>query len=218
MRRDLQNFWHFSRPYRLFQRVASLSHDLLDQDHELSSTAREALERLNRDRVACQLAIAALDLPSYARCDRCQGACCREPAEHYFTAIDYWLRHHTASKVAGYASRPIVPLAVCLKIRLRAAWRRLGSGYPGEPVAKPSPGRCTHLGAHGCLLPHVERPLKCLIYACAGLKNSLDEQARGRYVAEIKELQKISIGTFEVLKQEAGRPRHYGVASLFFTL
>ncbi|GFO62923.1 hypothetical protein M1B72_19010 [Geomonas paludis] len=218
MHRDLQDFWHFSRPYRLFQRVASLSHDLLDLDHNLSPQARQALERLNRDRVASHLAIAALELPSYARCDRCQGACCREPADNYFTAIDYWLRRHTDSRVVGYAVRPPVPLAGYLTMRLGAAWHRLQPGRPGVPAAKPSGDRCVHLGPRGCLLPHVERPLKCLIYACDGLKRSLDEQARSRYVAAIKELQKISIGTFEVLKQEAGRPAHYGVASLFFTL
>ncbi|WP_224984621.1 hypothetical protein [Geomonas agri] len=218
MRRDFQNFWHFSRPYRMFQRVASLSHDLLNQDHELSPPAREALEQLNRDRVATQLAIASLNLPSYARCDRCQGGCCREPAENYFTAIDYWLRRHTGCSVTGYASQPAPPLAEYLRMRLGAACRRLEPGHPSERTARPPAARCAHLGPRGCLLPHVERPLKCLIYACEGLKSSLDEQARNRYIAAIKELQQVSIGTFNVLKQEAGRPPHYGLASIFFTL
>ncbi|QWV97997.1 hypothetical protein KP005_01495 [Geomonas nitrogeniifigens] len=218
MFRDLQDFWHFSRPYRLFQRVAGLSHDLLDRDHDLSPPARKALEQLNRKRVACQLRIAALDLPSYARCDRCQGACCREPAERYFTAIDYWLRCHTGSRVAAYAGQGAPPLAAYLRIRLGAAWRRLAPAPPGEPAAQTPAIRCAHLGPRGCLLPHAERPLRCLIYACVELKSSLDEQARKRYIAAIKELQQISIGTFNVLKQEAGLPSHYGIASLLFTL
>ncbi|MBJ6799463.1 hypothetical protein [Geomonas propionica] len=218
MHRDLRDFLHFSRPYRLFQRVASLSHDLLDQDHDLSPQAREALEKLNRDRVACQLGIAALDLPSYARCDRCQGACCRESAENYFTAIDYWLRRHTDSRVSGYAGQAAPPLAAYLCMRLGAAWRRFEPERTIVPAARPPAAHCAHLGPRGCLLPHAERPLKCLIYACSGLKGSLDEQARSRYVAAIHELQQVSIGTFNVLKREAGLPPHYGLASLFFTL
>ncbi|QWV93981.1 hypothetical protein KP004_01960 [Geomonas oryzisoli] len=217
MYRDLQDFLHFSRPYRLFQRVAGLSHDLLDPDHDLSQQARTALERLNRDRVACQLAIAALELPTFARCDRCQGACCREPAERYYTAIDYWLRRDTGCKIAAYAGQPAPPLAGYLRTRLAAAWRRLDPHH-GAPAAPAPADRCAHLGSRGCLLPHGERPLKCLIYACSGLKRSLRGDTRTRYIATIKQLQHISIATFNVLKQEAGLPPHYGLASLIFTL
>lgn len=219
MYRDLEDFWHLSRSYRLFQRISSLSHDLLDKDHTVSERTRDALEKLNRERIACQQRIAVLDLPSFARCGDCQGACCREPSEHYFTAIDYWLRRHTPHEVRRYAAEGAVPLHLYYRERIGSACKRLlPRSTQEQPAPRPPGSRCSHLGDHGCLLPHAERPLKCLIYACPALKKSLDEPTREAYIKAIKELRKISVSTFNVLKVEAGARPYYGIPSLLLTL
>jgi Fe-S-cluster containining protein len=219
MYRDLEDFWDFSRRYRLFQRISSLSHELLDKDHTVSERSRDALERLNRERIACQQKIAGLDLPSFARCADCKGACCRKPSEHYFTAIDYWLRRHTPHEVQGYAGGGAVPLHCYFRDRIGTACKRLlPPSAQDPPPPPPQDCRCSHLGDHGCRLPHAERPLKCLIYACPDLKRSLDHPTRRAYIKEIKELQQIAISTFNVLKHEAGVPSSYGIPSLLLTL
>ncbi|MBU5614220.1 hypothetical protein [Geomonas azotofigens] len=218
MYRDLEDFWHFSRRYRIFQRVSSLSHPLLERDHELSERAREALDRLNRDRIACQGRIVALNLPGFARCFDCRGACCREPSERYFTAIDYWLRRHTPHEVRDFATRSAPPLHRYYGARLASAWR-LATARPSPPApASATDSRCGHLGERGCLLPAEQRPLKCLFYACSGMRKALDEPTRRAYIEGVKDLQRISILTFDVLKLEAGVPSHYGAASLLLTL
>lgn len=216
--RHFKDFWHFSRRYRLFLRVSSLSHDLLDKKHPVSEQARDALERLNRERIACQQKIAALNLPSFARCYDCKGACCRKPSEHYFTAIDYWLRRHSPNEVMEYAGEGPLPLHRYYRTRFNSAWKRLLPSSTEQRTARPQEGRCSHLGDHGCRLPYAERPLKCLLYACPGLKRSLDDPTRRAYVEAIKELQQISISTFNVLKLEAGVPPYYGIPSLLLTL
>jgi Fe-S-cluster containining protein len=219
MYRELEDFWHFSRRYRLYQTISGLSHDLLDREHPLSEPAREALERLNGKRIACQQKIAALNLPSFARCGDCQGACCREPSEHYFTALDYWLRRGTPHYVETFAGQKPLALHRFVGLRLIAGWQRLTAPSP-PPVAQVQRRgtACSHLGEHGCRLSYPERPLKCLIFACQGLKSSLDASTRETYIQAIKELQQISRETFDVLKQEAGRPPYYGAASILFTL
>ncbi|WP_224961491.1 hypothetical protein [Geomonas subterranea] len=219
MYRNLQDFWHFSRPYRLFQRVSSLSHHLLDKDHELSQRARESLDRLNRDRIACQTRIAALNLPGLARCFDCRGACCHEPSERYFTVIDYWLRRHTPDEVQRYAPRSAPPLHLYYGARLASALLRKPTAAPVPPTPdEPQLSRCSHLGDRGCLLSAAQRPLKCLFYACPGMRKALDEPTRRAYIDEVRELQRISITTFDVLKLEAGVPSHYGAVSLLLTL
>lgn len=218
MYREFQDFWHFSRRYRVYQRISSLSHDLLEPEHTLSEQARDALERLNRQRIGCQQRIAALNLPSFARCGDCQGACCREESEHYFTALDYWLRRGTPHHVERFAGKKPLALHHYFGQRLFAGWQRL-TGPSSPPVAPQHRGTgCAYLTEHGCRLPYAERPLKCLLYACQGLKSSLDEPTRQTYIKTTKELQQISRDTFNVLKQEAGRPPYYGAASLLFTL
>lgn len=220
MHRNIQDFWHFSRRYRQFQMVSSLTADLLDRDHEVSEQARQALARLNEQRVACHAKIARLNLPSFANCGVCRGACCREPSDHYFTAIDFWLRKYTPGQVKGYRVIQAKPLHHYFQGRIRSALTRLHPGLShkreGSAALEPDT-RCAHLGENGCRLPHAERPVKCLIYACPGLKRSMDEATRLVYLEAVRELQQISVETFQVLKIEAGLPRYYGLTSLLFT-
>ena len=220
MFRDLQDFWHFSRRYKQFKRVSSLSLGLLDKDHQISEEAQNALKKLNSDRIACHNKIAGLDLPSAANCGICNGACCNEPSNHYFTAIDFWLRKSPPDKVHTFAQDPPKPLRHYYKIGIKSAWDRVTLSPKMERAAQTGPPetRCAHHGANGCQLPHVERPVKCLIYACPGMKKSMNEATRLTYMEAVKELHQISLQTFNVLKVEAGLPPYYGLASLMLTL
>jgi len=219
MHRDLKDFWHFSRKYQQFQRLSSLTLELLDRERELSEQGRAVLVQLDRERARCQERIAALNLPSIAKCNSCATGCCREPAEHYFTVIDFWLRKYTDHKVSTFSQAPFKPLHQYYRSRLAAALRPRSldeTDMADEAVGKRAP--CAHLGATGCTLPYAERPLKCLIYACPELKRSLDEATRARYIEAVGELHRISLEAFNVLKVEAGFPPFYGLASIQLTL
>ena len=180
MHKNLKDFWHFSRRYRQFQRVSSLTQGLLDQDHEVSEETRKELDRLNRDRITWHNKIAQLDLPSLADCGTCNGACCQKPSEHYFTAIDYWLRRYTPHELHGFALQRVRPLHDYYRIRIKKVWPRVAPATGKEGAPPPTDGTgCSHLGEAGCQLPHVERPLKCVIYACPGLKRSPSARKTG---------------------------------------
>lgn len=218
MRKDLHDFWHFSRRYRQFQRISALTQGIMDKDHEVSEPTRGALQKLNGNRIKCQERIAGLDLPSFAGCRSCQGACCGEPAEHYFTAIDFWLRKYSQKQVAAFSEQPLQPLPAYYRLRIESA---LGLGKPrttAQGSHSRQGSRCAHLGERGCLLPHAERPLQCLIYACPSLKQSLDQATRLAYLESVRELVGISLATFNALKCEAGFPPYYGLASLLLTV
>lgn len=213
MHRHLGDLWHFSRKYRQFQRLSALVLGLLGAERELSQQGREALARLDRERIVCQERIASLNLPAIARCADCAAGCCGEPADHYFTAIDYWLRKYTDNGVRGFSQEPFTPLPKYYRFRISEAVKR-GRG----PKRTTGRGPCAHLGAAGCSLSHAERPLKCLIYACPGLKRSLYGSTRETYIEEVGKLHRISLEAFNILKEEAGLPPSYGLASIRLTL
>lgn len=217
---NFQDYWYFSRKYLQFERVSNLCGGLLGKNDEVSEEARTALRLFDKDRIACQNKIGELDLPSYARCDVCAGECCDKSSEQYFSPIDFWLAKYTSDHAPNYAEQPVKPLHHYFKARVASLPRRL---YPSVKIKNEPPldmpmEKCFHLGERGCKLPHVERPIKCLIYTCPRLKKSMDHGTRLAYREAIKTLYLISLKTFNVLKVEAGLPRYYGIASIFFTL
>lgn len=219
MHKSFQDFWHFSRRYRQFQRISNLSATLFDHGFEASQPTREALVQLNDRRIACQAGIAELNLPHFAGCGACNGACCREPTDHYYTAIDFWLRRYTPSRVDRFRAVRPLPLHQYYSARLSSALKALtGVPRPAAAAAHGAQSCCDHLSERGCRLPHEERPVRCLIYACTGMKRSLDPKTRLSYIEAVKDLQAISLETFAILKKEAGLPRHYGRASIFLTV
>jgi Fe-S-cluster containining protein len=219
MAKELHDFWHFSRRYRQFQRISALTQGILDRDHEVSGPTRKALQRLNANRISCHERIARLDLPSFAGCQSCRGACCGEPAEHYFTAVDFWLRKYSHKQVTAFSEQPLQPIPAYYRLRIESALAGLKKPATAAQASHlRKGGSCAHLGERGCLLPHAERPLKCLIYACPSLKESLDQETRRAYIESVRELLGISLATFNALKCEAGLPPYYGLASLLLTL
>lgn len=215
------DYWHFSRKYNQFLRVASLSVPLASQETRISEETRAILAELNEQKERCHARIGELNLPSLAACESCSKGCCNNSSPYYFTPIDFWLsKYGSSSDAPDFGRVAPEPLHRYFHARVKSMSRRLvpqGSlDHPPEPGAE-QPEKCRYLGEDGCHLPHEERPIKCVLYACPRLKESMDEATRAAYREAIGDLLDISLKAFNVMKAEAGLPPHYGLASIFLT-
>ncbi len=216
---SIQDYWCFSRRCVQFDKVSNLSLGLLDKEYEVSEDARNTLRQLNRDRIACQIKIGNLNLSSFAQCDICNGKCCDKSSDYYFTPIDFWLTKYSSFDVQSYLDDSKKPLQFYFKNRFKPLWVRVNPLVKIENHVKinvPKKG-CSHLGDDGCKLPYFNRPIKCVIYACPRLKQSMSDVTRVAYIKAIKDLYSISVETFNVIKAEAGFPSYYGRMSLILT-
>lgn len=217
--RNCHDFWYFSRIYTQFEKVSNFSIRLLDKKDEVSEETQVALKRLYKKMIVYKIKIGKLNLQLFADCKNCNTGCCNELSDRYFTPIDFWLSKYGSCNEYDYADRQIKKFHDYFKIRFASLWRcadSLVKFNKPAPLNIPS-GKCCHLGKNGCSLPHHERPIKCLIYACPRLKKSLSYATRLAYKEAIKDLYVISLQTFNVLKAEAGLPSYYGYVTLYFT-
>jgi Fe-S-cluster containining protein len=205
----LQDYWRYSRKYEQFLTASDLVHDLLDKEHEVSEETQEALRQLEKERVAYQNKIGSLNLQLCAECESCQDVCCDKTPDRYFTPIDYWLAKYSEGNTQSFAS----PKPFLLRYYLADRFSDLLEKFSPDREAE-APQRCSHLGENGCDLSYSERPIKCVIYACARMKNSLDARTTAAYTEAIRGLHDISMKTFDLAKGEAGRPAHYGCVKL----
>jgi Fe-S-cluster containining protein len=135
--------------------------------------------------------------------------CCDKTSDRYFTPIDYWLAKYSEGKTQSFDSPKPFLFRYYLADRFRDLLERLSSEKETE-----TPQRCSYLGENGCELSYSARPIKCVIYACARMKDSLDSSTTAAYSEAIRGLHDISMRTFDLAKGEAGRPTHYGCVKL----
>lgn len=206
--RNLRDYWDFSRKYNQYSRASDLSHGLVDEDVELSEGAQEALRTLDLKRAAYQETVGNLNL-QFLGCDSCKGSCCDRPPSHYFTSIDYWLAKYGGRNPQAFDAPNPFYLRYYLLSPLRYVADKLSTERQDKAEAR-SAASCVLLGESGCTLPHAERPIKCILYACEPMREAMDADTRATYTAAIRGLHEISLETFRILKEEGGYPASYG--------
>lgn len=206
--KKFRDYWDFSRKYDQYIRASSLVHGMLDPEDELSEKAQHALRKLDKQRAAYQETIGGLNLQSLG-CQTCKGRCCDKQPERYFTAIDYWL--------AKYGERQTHPFDAPIPFRLRyyllSPLRYVVDKFSPERATgkkQASEEKCALLGEEGCMLPYSDRPMKCVVYACEPMRAAIDDATRAAYTEAIQGLRDIALKTFQILKDEAHSPAHYG--------
>lgn len=213
------DYLHFSRRAAQFDHLSAMIHHLLDRERALSDSSMARIERLNYRRIEVHKKLGELNGRVTHICRECNEhdvGCCKRSAEHYFSAIDYWLRRCSPNPVADYAGHPPPSCSYFAKRRVL----QIKSKVMKDRDAKSMDGgeRCVHLGANGCKLHIHDRPAKCLIATCPKFRRAMDNQTKREYRRLIREMYRLSLEVFDLMKSEARLPRSYGRTSLFFTI
>ncbi len=212
----IYEYWYFSRRNAQFDKLFYLSQNLLSREHLLSNDAQRIIKQLNERRVNIQKMIGRYNLSLSSVCEECDGKCCKDSIEYYFTAIDYWLRKFTSNPIINFSLSLTKPWFHSIIRIIKNLSLRILRIYPREkdPGLKKD---CDCLGNHGCKLSFADRPIKCLVWTCYKLKQAMGEQTKIEYGRLINELYFVSCDTFDILKKEAGISKKYGRLALFLT-
>lgn len=206
LRVSLFDYKHFIRRYSQLVRVFYLSQGVLRKESEISKDSQLLLGDLNERSKDLKEKVQFYDGTLVAICAECRGKCCRGSYDH-FTAIDYWLKKYSKKPLPGYGDELGTPwYVVLLKERFgMSAFSEVSSHGYG----------CPNLGDYGCKLEMKQRPIKCVVFTCRRFRNSMKHEEREIYAGVIRNLLKVSLATFDVLKKERGLPRWFGKMDLF---
>jgi hypothetical protein len=184
----LQDYLWFIKPDRRFLK---LSYNLRDLSARLNN--------LNERRKILQKEYAALKQSD--KCKECNGKCCGGDYVPYYSGIDYLIRMFSDKPITDYTNwwmpRPIIAV---LFEKVKSLWVRSSSNKSVNVLEKVPDSWCPYLTQSGCVLKAEERPIRCILWICEDLKQSLPSDVLGKMGIINKELSSISA---EVIKSFA---------------
>jgi hypothetical protein len=192
--------------------------EVLPTGHELSDSTRKNLVFLDKRRRNLQKRIGELNQSFTAIHAKCDGSCCREKTEYYFTGADFWLRKFSLNTIESFGVTSARPWQFFIKKRFRRVMHRSDYMDRRKMEQRKNVEKCNFLGQKGCTLDAENRPIKCIIATCSKLRQAMDKRTKTEYKNLISELYNVSLSTLQILKKEAGISPLSGRVSLLLAV
>jgi len=187
----LQDYFWFIKPDRRFLRLAYNLRILSSQ-----------LNDLNERRKVLQREYASLS--QSPKCQECNGKCCGGDYVPYYSGIDYLIRMFSDKPITNYTNWWMPPSIITRLFKKRGLSEQAEISAKLRTLQEKTPeSRCSYLTQNGCALQAEDRPIRCIVWICSGLKQSLPSEALRKMGIINQELSSISEA---VIRSFAPRP------------
>ncbi|MFH0777126.1 MAG: hypothetical protein V2A71_00710 [Candidatus Eisenbacteria bacterium] len=148
---------------------------------------------MNERRKAIQRRILELEAGN-DECQKCNGLCCRGGYDH-FTALDYLIRMFSDNPLDGYGriQKPEAIRSILLRQLRRISRAPTGTVVPDT--------KCPNLTPDGCEFQPEDRPIRCVLWTCRALRQSLPSNKLTEIGKLTKELSDVSVGVIEIFRE-----------------
>lgn len=210
----LYDYLYYSRRYSQFNTLCYLCDNIPLRNGDISVESKINMSLIFEYNKELQKQLTELNHRFSDLCASCCGACCFKRTEWFFTVIDYWVRKDGLSHINGYAKLPKRYWCSSILTRLKNLFNNSVIINNYEIVKE----KCIYLNEGGCKLMPKERPIKCLLYYCKNIRNSMNYEFIKTHSRIVNELYNNSYRVFEILCKESNCSFIYGRLSLFLTV